>query len=348
MFSDIRFAVRSLLKTPGFSAAVVTILALGIGANAAIFTIVYGVVLKPLPFSNASRLVALQGESNRTADDVAYLDMKDWAARSKTLEHVAAYAQDAATLTGVGDAESLAVTAVGGEFFELLGVQPLRGRWLQPADDAKGAARVIVIGEALWERRFRRDDRVLGSTVTIDGHPCTVAGIMPASFEFPYDSDRTQAWLPVHALGLMATFADQRSASFMRAVARLRTGTTIEQANAELATLSANLAAQYPDTNRQRSVRAVPLADVLVQQYRAGLLILLGAVAVVLLVACVNVANLLLARGTSRRKEVAIRLALGATRGHLVRQFLAESAILSILGGAAGLLLALWTEAALV
>ena len=126
MFSDIRFAVRSLLKTPGFSAAVVTILALGIGANAAIFTIVYGVVLKPLPFSNASRLVALQGESNRTADDVAYLDMKDWAARSKTLEHVAGYAQDAATLTGVGDAESLAVTAVGGEFFELLGVQPDR------------------------------------------------------------------------------------------------------------------------------------------------------------------------------------------------------------------------------
>jgi len=147
MLSDIRFAVRSLVKAPAFAFTVILILALGIGANTAIFTIVYGVVLKPLPFANASRLVALQAESNHTADDVAYLDMKDWAAQSKTLEHVAAYAEDAATLTGVGDAEALAVTTVAGEFFEALGVSPLRGRWIEPQDDAKGAARVIVIGE---------------------------------------------------------------------------------------------------------------------------------------------------------------------------------------------------------
>jgi len=251
-------------------------------------------------------------------------------------------------LTGVGDAEALAVTTVAGEFFEALGVSPLRGRWIEPQDDAKGAARVIVIGEGLWERRFERDDRVLGRTVSIDGQPCTVVGIMPASFEFPYDSDRTQAWLPVHAIGLTAQFADQRSASFMRGVASLRAGTTLERANAELATISANLAAQYPDSNRQRSVRAVPLVDVLVQQYRAGLLVLLAAVGVVLLVACVNVANLLLARGTTRRKEVAIRLALGADRTHLIRQFLAESVVLSVLAGGLGLLLATWTKTALV
>jgi putative ABC transport system permease protein len=321
------------VKTPGFSAAVVTILALGIGANTAIFAIVYGVVLKPLPFPHASRLVALEVESNHKADDVAYLDMKDWAAQSKTLEHVAGYTQDAATLTGAGDAESLPVTTVGGEFFEVLGVPPIRGRWIEPGDDLRGAARVIVIAEGLWERRFQRDEGVLGRNVTIDGQPCTVVGIMPASFEFPYDSDRSQAWLPVHALGLMATFADQRSASFMLGVARLRADAPLDRANAELATISANLAAQYPDTNRERTVRAVPLADVLVQRYRAGLLILLAAVGVVLLVACVNVANLLLARGTTRRKEVAIRLALGADRIDLVRQFLAESAILSVLGG---------------
>src|SRR5262249_10222394 len=167
---------------------------------------------------------------------------------------------------------------------------------------------------------------------------------MPASFEFPYSADRIQAWLPVHALGMMGQFADQRSASFMRGLGGLRAGATLEQTNAELATIAVNLAAQYPDSNRGRTVRAVPLAQVLVQSYRAGLLILLAAVGVVLLVACVNVANLLLARGTTRRKEVAIRLALGAGRLHLFRQFLAESAVLSLAGAAGGLLIALWTE----
>ena len=348
MFTDLRHALRVLVKAPGFAVTVVAVLALGIGANTAIFSIVYGVVLKPLPFADSSRLVALQALTRGEPDGIGYLDLRDWAAQSKTIDRMAGYAENGATLTGSGEAEGLDVVAVSGDFFQILGVPPLRGRWLTAADDGKGVARTVVISEALWKKHFGGRDDVVGRVATFDGGPATIVGVMPASFEFPFTTDPVQAWFPIHALGLTAQFADQRGASFMNGFGHLREGATLAQANAELATITARLATQYPDSNQGHSARATWLQQTLVKDYRLGLLVLLGAVGVVLLIACVNVANLLLVRGTTRRRELAIRIAIGAGRARIIRQLLTEATVLAALGGAAGLLVAVWGEQALL
>jgi len=345
---DVRQAIRVLRNAPGFTLAIVAVLALGIGANTAIFSVVYGVLLKPLPFADSSRLVAINTLVRGQQDDTSYPDVADIRAQTTTMNAVAAYTGNGVTLTGTGEALNLSVAMVTADFFEALGVAPSRGRTLTASDDTAGAPLAAVIADSLWHERFGGDEHIVGRGITIDGKPFTVVGVMPATFEFPFDTDRMQAWLPMRSVKFTATLADQRGASFLRGLGRLRPGATVAQAQAELTTIAGHLAAQYAESNKDRTFTVVPLQQVLVADYRLGLIVVLAAVGAVLLIMCANVANLLLARGAARRKEIAVRAALGAGRGRLVRQLVTESLMLSVAGGAAGVLLALWGVSVIV
>jgi putative ABC transport system permease protein len=348
MFTDLRQALRLLFKSPGFSALIVVVLALGIGANTAIFSIVDGVLLKPLPFADASRLVAIDTTVRNEPDDSAYLDVLDWRAQASTLEHIAAYATAGVTLTGRGEADSIPMAVVTPDIFTLLGVPPLAGRTLQGSDDLHGAERTAVISEALWAKSFGRDASIIGKPAMLDGDPIIIVGVMPARFEFPFESENPiQIWMPVLASRFSTQWADQRGASFLKAIGRLRPGVALPAAQSELAAIEARIDAANP-RNGTRGIAIRPFQDVLVKNYRPALIALLSAVAAVLLIACANIANLLLARGTARRREMAIRTALGASRLRIVRQLLIESVVLAAAGGAAGAVIALWGVDALV
>ena len=342
---DIRFGLRTLLKRPGFTLVAVLTLALGIGANSAIFSVVNAVVLRPLPYGAPERLVALWGNLNQKGFEELELsapEFVDFRQRgAHVFEDVAAYSQGGFNLTGAGEPERIQGAYATASLFSTLGVAPLKGRAYTEEEDRPGSNDVIVISHSLWQRRFGGDLSVVGKSITLDGRPNTVVGVMPADFHFP-DKD-TDIWKPA-AFDADLLSPNNRGSHFLNAVARLKPGFTTARAGEEVAAL-ARAQGQENANNYPRGFGASvrPLDEEVVgPSVRTSLFVMLGAVGLVLLIACANVANLLLARAASRRKEVAVRTALGAGRARIMRQLLTESVMLALAGGAVGIVLALW------
>jgi putative ABC transport system permease protein len=335
LLNDVRYAIRLLAKSPSFTLIAVLTLALGIGANTAIFSVVNAVLLRPLPFRDPSRLVLVTEKSKYPTITVSYQNYLDWRDQSHSFESMEAIYGTNLTLTGKGDPERLVTRMVTAGFFPLLGVSPRIGRNFSPDEDRAGGTPVAILSYGLWQRSFGGSNDVLGKSVTLDAQPYTIVGVLPAGYKFFQDAD---VFLPFHPWA--TTLPDDRNwHPGILPVARLKSGVTIEQARVEMQTISKRLEQQYPIYNTGYSSDVILAHDQLVQSSRPALVLLLGAVSFVLLIACVNVANLLLARTAGRGREVAIRTAMGAVRSRIVRQLLTESVILSLAGGGLGLFL---------
>ena len=357
--NDIRYAFRQLVKDPRFTIAAVLALAIGIGANTAIFSVVNAVLLKPLPFPDAERLVAIGSNDTRDRGDdfrsLSFPDFRDFREQSKSLASVAVHRGTNLALTGDGQAQSLRAQQVGGEFFDVLGVKPLFGRGFNRAEETAGGGpdgRTVVLGHAFWQRQFKGDRALLGKSITLNGQPHTIVGVMPSGFSYPIETDAFDVYVTVAAESEASDGGkpanEQRGNHTWQATGRLKEGVSVEQASLELRTIAAALEKQYPESNTHFSANASSLRHQLVGDVAGALYILFGAVACVLLIACANVANLLLARATVRGKEMAVRSALGASRGQIVRQLLVESVLLSAMGGVLGAIIAAWGTDVLV
>src|SRR5688572_8929891 len=343
IFRDIRHAVQGLIKRPSFTGIVVLTLALGIGANTAIFSVVTTALLQTLPFPEPERLVRV-GEGSAMARPergaFSFPDLKDVQEQTQTLEYVAGFLSSGAMLSSDGqEAERITGANVSAEYFQVLGVKPQLGRTFTKEEDAPDSS-VVVISHGLWQRRFGASQQIIGRQLKLGSSPVTVIGVMPPGFEFPFDTEHQDYWGPLH--GNPTPSRQLRDGRMLVVIGRTRRGISVEQANAELLTISKRLEQQYPEANTNVIIAASSLHDDLTREVRPALLVLLGTVGFVLLIACANVANLLLARAASRQKEIAIRSALGASRWRIVRQLLIESVLLSLAGGVFGLLLATW------
>lgn len=346
LWKNLVYSFRMLLKKPSLTAVAIIAIGLGIGANTAIFSVVNTVLLQPLPYPQPEQLVMLSSElRNQTLDGrgtFSVPDFLDVQQSSTTLEYVATVKRTGTIVTEGGDPERLIGAAVNADYFPLLRVKPAIGRVFTRDEDKTGAPSVILLSHALWQRRFGGDPAIIGREINIGGKT-TVIGIMPPGFEYPISDDPQDFWEPLFSAAFMTSeIREERANRSFDVFGRLKPGVTLEQAKADLDLLSRQIEQQWPQSNTNLSFSAVSMHEDLTRDYRPALLVMLGAVGLVLLIACANVANLLLARAAARQKEVAIRMALGASRRRIASQLLTESLLLSLAGGAAGLLLASW------
>ena len=344
VIKDVRFAIRSLLKRPGFTVVVVLTLALGIGANTAIFSVVYSVLLKSPPFPRADRIVLLWGEvrdDGNLRSQVSHTDIVDYRAQNTSFESITTFNSFTPLISGTGEPARVSAALVGDDFFNVMGTQPFLGRAFLPEEQQDGKDQVVVLSYELWQRQLHSDPNAIGTSILINLRPHTIVGVMPASFHsLPAGLLNKEALL--YRPAAEETGEKARSARHMRAIGRLKDGVTIEQAQSELRMIAQRLETQHPESNTGLGIHLVSLHADTVRDLQKTLWVLFGAVAFVLLIACANVANLLLARSTQRSAEMSIRTALGASRWRLLRQVLTETALLAFTGSAVGFLLAFW------
>src|SRR4051812_29604773 len=346
MLQDFRYALRQLIKAPSFTIVAVLTLALGIGACTAIFSVVNTVLLRPLDYPDPAQLVMIRETQLPQFPEfsVSPPNFIDWQKQTKSYEYLAAYGGASLNLTGEGEPQRLVGVKATAQYFDVYGVKPILGRMLLPEEDAVGKNHVVVLSYGFWQRVFGGMRDVVGHSVQLNGEPYQIVGVAPSGFGV---TSKVDVWTPM-AFKPDETANDARGGHYINVVGRLKPGVTFEQAKAELEVIAAQLAVQYPDPQKGWGIFMMPLQDYLVRDVRPVLYTLLGAVGCVLLIACANLANLLLARATARHREISIRAALGAGRGRLIRQLLTESVVLAVCGGAAGVVLAKWGLDALI
>src|SRR3954466_7663134 len=350
MLQDFRYALRTLMRSPGFTTTAALTLALGIGVTTLMFSVVNAVLLRPLPYPRPEQLMLVFSVNTNAPEAnsirASALDFEDFRSRARSFDAMAGHIGTGFTFTGQGNPELVIGQMVTPDFFKVLGVTPALGRAFAPDEFAPGRETVTVLSYRLWKRRFGGDPAIAGSPVTTNSKPSLVAGVMPARFDYP--GPRYELYTPLASPRTPELPPINRNSHYLQVIGRVKPGVTPEQAQAEIVTVARALATQYPASNSNLSARATPLQDYVVRDVKTPLWVLLGAVGLVVLIACANVTNLLLARASARQREVAIRQALGAARWRLVRQFLVETSVLYAIGAAGALALASWGMSALV